>query len=166
MKIVGYHNFLRITRLVTLVIHPDYQTFCLRSTPVYYRLDSWSREQYISYSLPKCRLLCDVDYTIAPYFLFFSCSLWLVIPGCLSGQLSRYFGHWGLLSFLLLCTISCSCDVLCLIRCPRYCNFLVLNCLAISLLVLILLNTSSLVIFSVHHIFDNPHLKGFTCGHQ
>ena len=29
-------------------------------------------------------------------------------------------------------SISCSCDELCLIRCPRYCNFLVLNCLTIS----------------------------------
>ena len=34
MKIVGYQIFLRITRFVTLVIRPDYQTFCLRSTPV------------------------------------------------------------------------------------------------------------------------------------
>ena len=33
MKIVGYHIFLRITRFVILVIRPDYQKFCLRSTP-------------------------------------------------------------------------------------------------------------------------------------
>ena len=33
MKIVGYQNFLRITRFVTLVIRPDYLKFCLRSTP-------------------------------------------------------------------------------------------------------------------------------------
>ena len=33
MKIVGYHIILRITRFVTLVIRPDYQKFCLRSTP-------------------------------------------------------------------------------------------------------------------------------------
>ena len=33
MKTVGYQFFLRITRFVTLVIRPDYQTFCLRSTP-------------------------------------------------------------------------------------------------------------------------------------
>ena len=50
-------------------------------------------------------------------------------------------------------SISCICDVLCLIRCPRYCSFLVLNCLTISLPVPILLNTSSLVILSVHDIF-------------
>ena len=49
---------------------------------------------------------------------------------------------------------SCGCDELCLIRCPRYCNFLVLNCLTISLPVPILLNTSSLVIFSVLDIFN------------
>ena len=34
MKIVGYQIFLRITRFVTLVIRPDYQKLCLRSTPV------------------------------------------------------------------------------------------------------------------------------------
>ena len=55
-------------------------------------------------------------------------------------------------------SISCSCVELCRIRCPRYCNFLVLNCLTISLSVPILLITSSLVIFSVHcmhiHIFN------------
>ena len=33
MKIVGYQIILRITRFVTLVIRPDYQKFCLRSTP-------------------------------------------------------------------------------------------------------------------------------------
>ena len=49
-------------------------------------------------------------------------------------------------------SISCSCVELCIIRCPRYCNFLVLNCLTISLPVPILLNTSSLVMFSVHDI--------------
>ena len=46
--------------------------------------------------------------------------------------------------------ISCSCDELCLIRC----NFLVLSCLTISLSVPVLLNTSSLVIFSIHAIFN------------
>ena len=46
-------------------------------------------------------------------------------------------------------SISCICDVLCLIRCPRYCSFLVVYLLTISLPVPILLNTSSLVIFSV-----------------
>ena len=51
-------------------------------------------------------------------------------------------------------SISCSCDALCLIRCPRYCNFLVLNCLTISLSVPILLNTFSLVILSVNDIFN------------
>ena len=35
MKIVGYQICLRITRFVILVIRPDYQTFCLRSTPGY-----------------------------------------------------------------------------------------------------------------------------------
>ena len=49
-------------------------------------------------------------------------------------------------------SISCSCDALCPIRCPIYYNFLVLNCLTISLPVPILLNTASLVIFSVHEI--------------
>ena len=48
---------------------------------------------------------------------------------------------------------SCSCDVICVIIRPRYCNYLVLNCLSISLPVPILLNTSSLVIFSVHDMF-------------
>ena len=33
MKIVGYQIFLWITTFVILVIRPDYQTFCLRSTP-------------------------------------------------------------------------------------------------------------------------------------
>ena len=37
-------------------------------------------------------------------------------------------------------SISCICDVLCLIRCPRYCSFLVLNCLTISLPVPIVTN--------------------------
>ena len=51
-------------------------------------------------------------------------------------------------------SISCSCDLLCLIRCPRYCNFLVLNCRTISLPVAICLNTASLVILSLQDIFD------------
>ena len=51
-------------------------------------------------------------------------------------------------------SISCSCDELCLIRCPRYCNFLVLNGLTISRPVPILLNTSSLLFFSVHDMFN------------
>ena len=60
-----------------------------------------------------------------------------------------------LLSSIIVCpSIGCSCDVLCIIRCPRYCSFLVLNCRTISLPVPILLNTSSLVIFSVHAIFN------------
>ena len=69
-------------------------------------------------------------------------------------------------------SISCICDVLCLIRCPRYCSFLVLNFLTISLPVHILLKTSSLVgvIFSVHDIFQNlainPHLKRIKSGQQ
>ena len=50
-------------------------------------------------------------------------------------------------------SISCSCDELCLIGCPRYRSFLVLNCLTISRSVPIILNTFSLVIFSVHDIF-------------
>ncbi len=29
--------------------------------------------------LPKCRLLCEVDYESMPYFPIFRCSLWLVI---------------------------------------------------------------------------------------
>ena len=33
MKIMGYQILVRITRFVTLVIRPDYQKFCLRSTP-------------------------------------------------------------------------------------------------------------------------------------
>ena len=33
MKIVGYQIFSRITRFVILVFRPDYQKFCLRSTP-------------------------------------------------------------------------------------------------------------------------------------
>ena len=52
-------------------------------------------------------------------------------------------------------SISCSCDVLCLIRCRRYCNFLVLNCRTIPLPGPILFNTSLSVIFSVHDIFNN-----------
>ncbi len=35
MKIVGYQIFLRITRFAILVISPDYQKFCLRSTLLY-----------------------------------------------------------------------------------------------------------------------------------
>ena len=33
MKIVGYQIFLRITKFLAQVIRPDYQIFCLRSTP-------------------------------------------------------------------------------------------------------------------------------------
>ena len=36
MKIVVYQIFLRITRFVILVIRPDYQKFCSRSTPAIY----------------------------------------------------------------------------------------------------------------------------------
>ena len=32
MKMMGYQIVLRITRFVILVIRPDYQKFCLRST--------------------------------------------------------------------------------------------------------------------------------------
>ena len=67
----------------------------------------------------------------------------------MSCQLSRYFlvGHgiFCLLSFLLLVVVVLSYVLS---------DFLVLNCLTISLPVPILLNTSSLVIFSVHDIFS------------
>ena len=49
---------------------------------------------------------------------------------------------------------SCSCEVLFLIRCPMYCDCLVLNFRTVALPVPILLNTFSLVIFSIHHIFN------------
>ena len=50
--------------------------------------------------------------------------------------------------------INCSCVVLCLTSCHLYCNFLVFNCRSISQLVPILLNNTSLVILSVHDIFN------------
>ena len=56
--------------------------------------------------------------------------------------------------------ISCCCDVLYLTKCPMYCNFLVLNCRAIYPHVLILFNTSSLIIFSVHGIFNTVRYIG------
>ena len=47
------------------------------------------------------------------------------------GQLSRHFvvGHgiFYILSFFLT-VVGLGCDVLCLVRCHRYCNFLFLNC--------------------------------------
>ena len=41
-------------------------------------------------------------------------------------------------------SISCICDVLRLIRCPRYCSFLVLNCLTISLPITLIFSFLSL----------------------
>ena len=54
----------------------------------------------------------------------------------------------------ILPSISCSCDVLCLIRCPRCCSFLVLNCRTIPLPVPVFLN--SLVLLGGH-----PELSSF-----
>ena len=51
MKIVGYQIFLRITRFIVLVIRPDYQKFCLRSTPV------------SAISADQCRSSADVGPT-------------------------------------------------------------------------------------------------------
>ena len=128
-------------------------------------------------TLPKCRLFSEVDdHAIFFYLQLLSLvgNTWLQC--CFSGPLSRYFlvGHWivCLLSFLLL---QCSCIVLCFITsdCSRYCNFLVFNGHTISLLFPILLNTSSLVILSVHGINPYyqysaiyPHLKGIKSGQQ
>ena len=53
MKIVGYQIFLRITRFVILVIHPDYQKFCLRSTPARGQ-PQWNK-WFILDSLSDCR---------------------------------------------------------------------------------------------------------------
>ena len=126
-------------------------------------------------TVPKFRLLCEVDYH-TDHAIFFYLQLlslfsntWLQC--CLSVIQVLVVIGWprDLLSSIFL-SISCSCDVLCLIRCPRYCSFLVLNCLTISLPVPILLNTSSLLIFSVHDIFNYsvmyPHLKGIESGQQ
>ena len=87
---------------------------------------------YLTLTLPKCRFFCEVDYQTIPSVV----------------------GHriFCPLFFLLLVVV-----VMCLmyyIRYHRYCNFLVLNCRTISRSVPILLNTSSLVIFSVHDIFN------------
>ena len=52
----GYQIFVRITRFVTLVFRPDYQTFCLRSTPVKYHI--------LSVALHKTS--CCFSYEVAP----------------------------------------------------------------------------------------------------
>ena len=47
----------------------------------------------------------------------------------------RYPGsYWSAMvsSAFIFPSISCSCDELCLVRCPRYCNFLVLKCRSFS----------------------------------
>ena len=53
MTIVGYQIMLRITRFVTLVIRPDYQKVCLRSTPDVGRVsdvqDCFKQFQYGNY---------------------------------------------------------------------------------------------------------------------
>ena len=62
MKIVGYQIILRITRFVTLVIHPDYQKFCLRSTPArelgcihtFKVKHEFAITKCLKYNLPKC----------------------------------------------------------------------------------------------------------------
>ena len=67
-------------------------------------------------------------------------------------------------------SISCSWDVLHLVRCPRYCIFLILNCCIISLPATILINTSSLVVFAAQHIFNmlrHIHIsKAFSLGYS
>ena len=51
-------------------------------------------------------------------------------------------------------TIGYILKVLCLMICPRYCNILSINCRTIYLPVPIIFNYSSLVISSVHDIFN------------
>ena len=61
MKIVGYQIFLRITRFVILVIRPDYQKFCLRSTPVSYLRH---RPGEVKYLMQRVNMYPVVDYLI------------------------------------------------------------------------------------------------------
>ena len=107
-------------------------------------------------TLPKCRLLCEVDYESMPSFSssadLFSWKYFIPLVVVMS-VVQVFRGRPRDLLPSIFPSISCICDVLCLIRCPRYCTSLVLNCLTIYLPVPILLNTSSLVIFSVHDIF-------------
>ena len=60
MKIVGYQICLRITRFVTLVIRPDYQKFCLRSTPAYACQDHAILLR--TFFLIFVKVLCDVNF--------------------------------------------------------------------------------------------------------
>ena len=93
-------------------------------------------------TLPKCRLSREVDYESMASLS--NMSVVQVFLGRPRDLLSSFFP-----------SMCCRCDKLCLIRCPRYCNFLVLNCRSTSLPVPSLLNTaSSLVILSVHDIFN------------
>ena len=128
----------RISHYSTLIIVGEGE--CVVTRRVFCGLQQFTKvEQFKIYNLPKCRLLREVDYESMPYFPIFAAQTFL---GRSRDLLPSIFP-----------SISCSWDALCLIRWPRYCNFLALNCLTISLPVPILLNTFSLVIFSVHDIF-------------
>ena len=112
-------------------------------------------------TLPKCLLLCEVDYESMSSFSIFRCSLFLVILHSIiplvvvMTVVLVFLGRPRNLLPSILPSVICSCDELCLIRWPRYCNFLVLNCLTIYPPVPILLNTSSLVVFSVHDVVNS-----------
>ena len=104
----------------------------------------------------KCRLLCEVYFVCHLFISSAALISWYYFSPLIvvMSVVQVFLGRPRDLLPSTFHSISCSCAELCLIRCPRYCNFLVLNCLTFSRPVPILLNTSSLVIFSVHDIFN------------
>ena len=67
MKIVGYQICLRITRFVIFVIRPDYQKFCLRSTP----------ELCSMFEINDVVLYCIVLYRIVAYRIVAYCIVYI-----------------------------------------------------------------------------------------
>ena len=94
-----------------------------------------------------------VRFWLRVHAIFFYLPLLYLVGSCHVTVVQVFLGRpWDLLPSTFP-SINCSCE-LCLIRCPIYCNFFVLNCRTISLPVFNLLNTFSLELFSVHDIVN------------
>ena len=116
----------------------------------------WRPSSYIT--LPCRSVVSCARLITSPCHLFLSSAAlfsWYFSPLVVVVSVVQvYLGRPRDLLHSIFPSIRCSFDELCLIRCPIYCSFLVLNYLTISRSVPILLKTSLLVIFSVHDIFN------------
>ena len=126
----------RLSHYSTLIIVGEGECFVTRR--VFCGLQQFTKvEQFKIYNLPYRSVVSCARLTTSPCHIFLSLLLSLLVillPMVFVMSIVQTFLGWSRdLLPSIFPSISCSWDALCLIRWLRYCNFLALNCLTISL---------------------------------